>query len=224
MVYYRLREGAPAYGRPAKRFKATSQTVDKQLIALKRKVKQFEPEVKMIGINQSMTNVQGGVGDVLYISGIVQGTNYSERLGHQVRPVYMELNLTVSGLTASSVEPISVYLIKDKQSDGTVPDLSGASNSVFFGNTPISGVRNPLTRDRFTVLRQWDFTAVMINSGNMCNLMKWRIPLTGVTEYIGTSAAQTSSQKNQYYLMCSSSETANTLDVTCFGILKYTDA
>lgn len=228
MVFYRLRSGAPPAGRPFKRFKTSKASVSSRLTQLKRQVAQFKPETKMIAVSQGIANVTDTAGAIIYVSGIAQGTDFDDRLGSKVRAQFMELNVALTSVVADTgAEPstlYAVYLVKDMMSNGSLPSISGAAGSIFQAFSPIGGYVVPTNRDRFKVLRQWDLSAADFSSANVKSMVKWRVPLSGLTEYIDTTAAVTGAQKNAYYVVALSNQTTDLVDFNVNGFFHYTDA
>lgn len=225
MVFYRLRSGAPMPERPAKRYRPTKSTVAQQLVQLKRKVQRFTPETKRVNISQSAANVTVAAGAIIFVSGVAQGVDSSDRLGSKVHAHMLELNvaITSAAVAATSNLNYAAYLVKDSMSAGALPTISGAGG-IFQAFNPIAGLVQPIVRDRFKVLRQWDINASSLFAGSQSSLMKWRVPLTGLTEYITTVNNVNSAQKNAYYVVFLSNDIADTVDFSVNGFFHFTDA
>lgn len=230
MAFYRLRSGAPAPGISYKkrRWTPTKTSVNQQLTQLKRKVARFTPETKMIQIGQSLPNVADTTGGILYISGIAQGADFDDRLGSKVHAVMMELNVSVTS-TNSDVgtglnEMFSLYLIKDAMGTGSLPAIAGTQNAVMASLSPLAGFVSPLNRDRFKILRQWDTSAALLSNGTDLSVQKWRVPLSGLTEFTDTTASITGAQKNAYYLVALTNAPSDVVDFSVNGFFHYQDA
>jgi len=216
------------YGGPSKSTKtsySSSLSMAKQLASIKRRVSMYKPEVKALHTTASISNVAPGAGALQLLTGLDQGTDNGNRLGSTVRPKYMELNLIISdSLGSSSLDNFAFYLVKDSTSSGAAPAISGAANAIFSGFGPITGLVQPNTRDRFKVLREYHFNAAEITLGTKCTFLKWRVPMSGLIEYVGTTSAQASAQKNHMYFVVLSDDTAAVLDVQLGWTFSFTDA
>jgi len=230
MAYYRLRSGAPPPGSSYKKrcFTPSKTSVNQQLTQLKRKVARFTPETKLIQIGQSMPNVADTAGAIIYISGVAQGTDFDDRLGSKVRAVMFELNVAITStaidIGGDPADMTSVYLVKDVLGTGALPSISGTQNSVMASFSPLAAFVNPLTRDRFKILRQWDVSAATITTGNTLSLMKWRVPVSGLTEYTDTTVNVSGSHKNAYYVIALTNMAADAFDVSVNGFFHFQDA
>lgn len=221
-----MRRGAPPpSGPPAKRYK---KSLDARVTQLKRQVAMFKPEEKHCPISFAATNVTDTAGSITILSGVPQGSDYDDRLGAKVRPTNIDLNIhltsPIADITVESGVLYGCYLVKDSQGNGGAPVISGSSTSIFQAFSPVGAHVVGNNRSRFKVLRQWDISASEIYHGTMSPMVKWRVPLSGVTEYIGTGATDTSAGKNAYYLVILSNHTTDLVDFTVNGFYSFTDA
>lgn len=229
MPFYRLRDGPSFVGPAYKRQRGVYQkpTFKRELTQLKRKVARFKPEVKQSVIASSIANVPVATGGITYISGVAQGVDDINRLGNKIRPTMLEVVVSMTStngeLTNAFNSNYGVYIVKDTMSAGAVPAISGTSNAIFQTFSPRFALQTPESRNRFKVLRQWDMTAPELITGNVISLRKWRIPLTGTTDYIDTTSAVTGAQHNAYYMVVLSTDAAETVDFSINGFFHFTD-
>lgn len=225
MVYYTKRVYADAGNSCPKRFKATPASTQKQLALLKRKVARIAPEKKFCIISQSILNVDDAAGGIAYISGLAEGVDYLNRVGQRVYFDHLELNVAVTGGASSgSTSLYAAYFIKDTLSTGALPSIAGTSQSIMASFSPIGGFINPLMKERFKLLRKWDFNGLMLNSGDHPSMQRWSVDLTGPSEYIDTTAAVTGASKNAYYVVCLSNDATDAIDFNCNGQMTFTDS
>lgn len=225
MVYFTKRVYADAGNSGPKRFKATPASTQQQLMQLKRKVARIAPEKKVNVISQSVSNVDDATGGIAYISGLAQGVDFVNRVGERVYYDHLELNVAVtSGASSNFTALYAAYLVKDVMSTGAFPSIAGTPQSIFASTSPIGGHINPLMRDRFKVLRRWDFNGVAIISGNTPAMQRWSVSLSGPSEFLDTTSAVTAAGKNSYYVVILSNDSADVIDFNINGQMIFTDA
>lgn len=108
-----------------------SKTVKKELMSLKSKVGKLEKqdEVKELNVfvHNTYTNMTQ-VGDTRVIGGITQGTDYNQRIGREIKPYSVHVNMEFRGATISSAintpVPYRVLLVQDRGYNGVVRPLS----------------------------------------------------------------------------------------------------
>lgn len=198
-----------------------------ELAKLKRQVARLKPELKIFPSALAFTNVPAA-GSIGYVSAIVQGSNETDRDGNQIRPQWADIIIQcTSGLpgpnVASQYLNYAAYFIKDSQSSGVIPTISGTAQSIFVGATPYTGLVQYNTKDRFKVLKEWHWNNNQLHNGTQPCLVRSRVRLGGVTDYHDTTAGQASAGKNAYYIVILTSDANGVVDFDSFVHFAYTD-
>lgn len=220
MMRKRLFASRPFAGTQAKKQRV-------EITKLKRQVARLKPELKICPVAISFTNLPN-TGAVGYLSGVAQGSNETERDGNQIRPQYIDVKIQLTSnlptQTATTAPYLySAYIIKDMQSSGTVPTVSGTVNSMFVGNGPYTAFIQYNTRDRFKILKEFHWNNAGLNNGAQPSMKSARVRLSGVTDFHDTTAAQASAGKNAYYLVMLTNDPAALVDFDAFIQFAYTD-
>lgn len=225
MTFYK-RVYASSAGPPAKRTRyAAKQSITAQLTQLKRKISRFKPEVKNQPINIVISNVGTGVGSISLLSGIAQGVDYNNRLGSKIHPVHLDINVSLtSGYSTNPNDLYGCYLVKDNMSAGALPVIAATKDAIMQGFAPETAQVQPLTLDRFTIMREWLINGASMTQGNQPSLVRWRVPLSGLTEFTDTTNAVTGAQRNAYYIVVLTDDTAGTVDFAVDGYFRFSDA
>jgi len=216
----RKRAGGWAWG-SALAPKKKAKTVAAKVTRLQRQVALLKPETKIFYASGSQSNVTQAAGVIMYHSDVVQGTADNNRIGDSIRPQWIQLRgmCNISGQTT-----FRVMLVKDSDSNGVVPSIAGAAESIFIDFLARTCFRNSLTHKRFTVLydkfvndRQLTYGA---NGGGYFDSGK--IKLSGVTTYRASAGNNTDAGKNQYYVVIVVDD-ADTADFNWKTEMGFTD-
>lgn len=205
---------------PVKRYKLTRPGM---LVAMKRKLNRIKkPEVKDFQVSSTVFDPTAAAGQIDYVSGIVVGTSDTQRIGKQIRVVKIYVRCALSVTPAAGQDLCMIFLIKDLESNGVVPTISGAVNAIFTSFNPLIAVQQPGTKDRFKIMKQWAFTsAAALSDYNLPNReFTWNGDI--VVNYGDDTAAQTGAAHNALYLVGLS--TADTFDANYTVDLGFTDA
>lgn len=196
-----------------------------RLMKLTRVVNAMKPELKCYQQRTDITNVTGA-GAISYVSSILQGSDVVNRLGDRIRAKKVTLQYKLeSGFTgiAGSTAVYGVYLIKDNQASGLVPVISGTPQAIFTNSSPLAAIIAPTVKDRFTILRSHIFGGPSVGLGNEIPLHKWVVKQDSITSYQGAGGTIASAGKNAYWIVILTDDAANTVDVSYFAELLFTD-
>lgn len=119
-----------------------SKKVQKELMSLKSKVGKLEKqdEVKEFNVfvHNTYTNLTQA-GEQRVIGGLTQGTDYNQRIGREIKPYSVSVNLNLRGAqTAGAVAnpvPYRIILVQDRGYNGNVRPLS----QILEGSSSIAG-------------------------------------------------------------------------------------
>lgn len=198
-----------------------------KLLALQRKVSALRPEVKVYTKSGAVTNVSSAAGSLVHLTDLAQGTDINDRLGNKIAPKWMQFNIKyTSDATAGIVGPqvYHAYIIKDKDSNGATPLISGGGGQdIFNGFGPLANQLST-SLDRFTILRTMSWQASSLNTGNEQILKSERIRMSGHTTWDGPATTNVDAAKNHYYLVVLSDDAGNLVDFAYSYNLGFTDA
>lgn len=208
-----------AFAPVKKRSKKT--TSSGQLAALKRKVARLQPELKDLQVTQLAFDPTAAAGQIDYLSGTVVGTSDVNRIGKKINITNIRVRVSLSVSPAAGHDTCMVFLIRDRESAGVVPTISGAATSIFTSFSPHDVLQRASTIDRFTILNQWTFnSAAALADYNLPNrVFEWKGNM--VLEYADDTAAQTGASKNALYLVALA--TVDTFDMNYAVHCKFTD-
>jgi len=221
MAFGRKRSGGWAWGtKTTARKKA--KTVAAQVTRLQRQVALLKPETKIFYASVSVSNVTQAGGNITYMSDVVQGTADNNRVGDTIRPQWIQLR--GEGEQTGGATNFRVMLVKDSDSNGVIPSIAGAAESIFIDFLARTTYPNSLTAKRFTILYDKYFTTNSItygaNGGGYVDSGK--IKLSGLTTYRANAGNNTDAGKNQYYVVVVV-DGADTLDINFKTMMGFTD-
>jgi len=215
----RKRAGGWAWGSRSAPKKA--KTVAAKVSRLQRQVALLKPEVKTFYQSISVSNVTQAAGNITYVSDVQQGTSDTTRVGDTIRPQYIRLRgqISPSGPTAARL-----MIVKDSDSNGVIPTIAGAAESIFLDFTARCTAQNSLTDKRFTVVydRYFSTNAQIYGSNNAGYVDSGKIKLSGVSTFRANAGNNTDAGKNQYYFVCVVDD-ADTADINFRTELWFTD-
>lgn len=202
-------------------------TLQGKVNRLQRVVNALRPELKVVAETDVFTNVPAAAGTIIYLTAIGQGSDIVNRIGDRISIKEIELNCELTGGTPAqpggNLTNFGVYLIKDMESNGVIPVVSGTAQSIFSAAGTLQAMVQPSTRERFKIVRQWCHNTAELQGGNTPNHWKWVVPCSGQTFYHDTTANQTGAGKNAYYLVCLSEDLGDTVDFAIFSQVRFTD-
>lgn len=209
-----------------RRSSALAGSTEQRLTKLIRKVNALDPELKTFQASTSFTNVDDAAGQIVYVSGIAQGVDTYRRIGDKVSIKGIDINIKVTGgnlATAGNLALYGVYLIKDLQSSGVVPVVSGTDQSIFTNPGPTQAMVNFSTKDRFKILKKWVFGSGMLAGGNTLPIHSFKYKCNAVSTYHDATTAISGAGKNAYYLVVLSDDATDTVDMAMFTEIRFTD-
>ena len=160
------------------------------------------PETKNWDLNVGIGNPVQPTTSAPYVvdltSGIAEGTNDQQRIGMKINIksvdivfyLWQGIGSTLTALTSLTAIPMaaSVFLIWDKQPDGSVP----AASAIFTLTNSNLTFGLPANSDRFVVLRRFD--VALSASGPSTRTERFHVPLDLVSRYPdATGSANTNS-------------------------------
>lgn len=199
-------------------------STEAKLLKLTKKVNALAPELKTLQAAGSATNVDDAAGAISYITGIAQGSDVINRVGDKIclKEINIKAKIT-AGFTTGTQTLYGLYLVKDLQSNGVVPTVSGTAQSIFVNPGPVQAFVNVSTKDRFKIVRQFVFGGVPLAAGNQTDYVQFKVKCNHVMSYHDTTSAQTGSGKNAYYLVFLTDDATDTVDWAFFTELRFTD-
>lgn len=208
-------------GSAPKRVNKKAKSLPAKVSRLQRQVALLRPEEKVFQGSLSVNNITQAAGSIQYVSLVLQGSGDSNRIGDTIRPTYIRVVGLVNPF--GSVTQMRMFLVKDMQSNGLVPTIAGA-NAILTSFVPRIALPNVANRKRFKIIWEYSMTDNQALQG-VDGSPYWdtgRIPLSGVTTYQGTAAAQADALKNQYYFV-TIVDGADTLDYNAGYEIGFTD-
>lgn len=197
-----------------------SKTVAAKVSRLQRQVALLKPEVKRFSSTLSQANISQAGGFIQCLSLQVQGSDDVNRIGDSIRGVYIR----VVGLLSQFSNLTKVYVVKDKESNGTTPVIAATSNSIFNSFNPRNAILNHERRNRFSVLYERAITSASATYGFAKDpyFDTGEMKISGLTTFIGTAGTTADSGKNQYYIvvLC---DGADTTDLNGTAEMGFTD-
>ena len=202
--------------------KASRQTDHAKLQRLQRQVAALRPELKYYQESATLSNIGAAVGLVTYVSGIAQGSDDINRIGNQITVKSVDMNIKcVSGYSSNPATYV-VYLIRDNDSNGVLPTVSGTVNSILTGSQPINQLLRT-AEGRFKILRKKQLSGLMLASGSEQFVFTWSIKLNTILTYRGTTGAQANAGKHALYLVIVSDDASDTVDFAYSSQIGFTD-
>lgn len=189
-------------------------TATARVAKLQRQVNLLRPEPKENVVAIALPNVNDAAGGIQYMSAIVEGVNGNERIGNKIMMQRCNVLLNVGGTSASAGISMKVYLVRDLQSSGVVPVVSGTAQAIFTSFDPMAAFVNFFTKDRFKIMATWSFSDIMLNLGNGSSYRSSTIRLGTESHYHDATAAQTGAGKHAYYIVVLTQNGADTTDVS----------
>lgn len=184
-----------------RRSKQKKGTISKLVSDVKSLKKHAKPELKQHCANGSSTDVTNA-GQVFALSLIAQGSNQFNRVGNQI----LAKRISLRGFALIDPVPTSsqirVILFTDNSQDGVVPTVGDVLDVV-----NINSCYNRLTSlGRFGKIM--DRVYVLDADGPKLRRFDVEFPQDKIVRYQGTTATQANQQKNNYYLLVISDNSA----------------
>lgn len=215
-LFYGYNKGMKAERKPVAT-KKVDQEQNKQIVALKKKVKTLEPEVQVKHIAQGIISFDQANPKVYTMNGLAKGDNVDNRAGNMVKAKKLQISMQLFANSGTLLFDtlIRVLLIKESTALGSALSLS----QVFGSTTPLSYfVQNHQTRDqkRYTILK--DVTVgigpvnTSVNGAGVSTValqgypsirdIKWSVPLnTNVNHSRGNAGTEADIETNSYSLV-----------------------
>lgn len=181
------------------------------------------PEVKHFQVGGTIAPT-AAAGAIAYLSGIGQGSDDFNRIGSRInlkRLHQMVMMTTTSGVTA--VLSYIIYIIKDLESSGVIPVVTGTAQAIFSNANPNQAFIQPAVKDRFKIVTQFEFAAVENLNGNRSPFRQKVLKRSDNMFYHDATGAQTGAGKNAFYIVALSNDAANTSVFTYESEFSYTD-
>lgn len=211
--------------RPFKRAR-TDGTLSAKFKSLQRKVALLSPETKYFRGTVNQTNVTTA-GSVSWMSAVLAGTGQSNRIGEKIRVTGIKLRCQYGQFKTVSGTPAMYYfaLVKDSESSGAIPTLSGATTSIFSGTGPLQAVAvQDTTKDRFQVVRGILVDSNQLYAGNSPgSTWDWKVKCNSVMTFQSSTDTVADASKNHLYFIIMTDDTTGTLDVACDFEIAYID-
>lgn len=208
---------------PASKKNKTMSSDHSKLMKLQRAVAQLAPEMKWLTSTGSFTNIDDAIGSIASVSLIAQGSDDFNRIGNVVSAKQFTMNIKlISGGAGGGVATYKVYLIRDLDSNGTIPSISGTVNSIFEGSQPINQLLRT-AENRFKILRQKTLSASQLGAGTTPYLFNWTLPLNFKMTFRGSAGTQANVGKHGLYIVIVSDDSTDTVDFAYSYQLGFTD-
>lgn len=192
---------------------------------LQRKVALLRPETKVLNTLVNVNNITTA-GSVTYLTAHAQALTDAGRIGDKIRVTGISGMVSVySGALAATGVMYSIFVIKDNDSNGVVPSITGTAESIFTDANPRTAFAQTGTSGRYKILARKDFgsNSVYLGGPQSGTYQKFNIKLNNVLTYRDTTAAQTAAGKNALYMVIITDDGSNTVDVVCPCSITYTD-
>lgn len=211
--------------RSSNSMQSNKKTTEQRLLTLTRKVNALNPELKSYQVSGSFTNVTAAAGQIGYVSSVAQGADVFNRIGDKIQAKELTIYFKPTGGDTGNFQDLyGVYLIKDLESNGVVPVVSGTAQSIFANPGPLQAIINTNVKDRFKMVKRWVYAGVAVAVGNQNPYHEFKCKLNHVMNYHDATGAQTGAGKNAYYLVVLSDDAANTIDFSWYAELRFVDA
>lgn len=227
-MYRRRVYGGPSgspYSRSAKRAR-TAAPLTAKVQALQRKVALLRPETKVLQTLVSATNVSDIAGSITYISGVAQALTDTGRIGDRIRVTSVSGSISMyNQFSAAAGLLYSVFIVKDMDSNGAIPTISGAAQSILTSFNSRTAFPQTGTVGRFKILARRDFGSNAANSGGPQSgtYQTFNIKMNHTLTYRDTSSAQTGAGKNALYMVVITDDTIDSVDLVAPITITYTD-
>lgn len=177
-------------------------------------------EFKTRDTAQTALFVPDGVGLVIQLSGIAQGSSTNSRDGAQVKCVSVSLEYTVFMDESATATSFRIMLVLDKQTNQAIYAVDDLLDNVANIQSVISP-RNLDNKDRFSVL--YDKRHVLSSNGSKMQQGSFYKATQIKLRYDGTGATIADLTQNSLSLVVISSEATNTPTLSAQFRLRYVD-
>lgn len=170
----------------------------KQIKNIKRNVDFNEDKFHAVNGSGTVSN-NGGIS---LLTGMAQGDTDQTRDGNSIKSKRLEFRLTCDKDATATNTYVRAIIFKDKRSNGVVPTVAElVTNANCY--TPL----NPDNRTRFKVY--FDRTVSLDGGRGITSVMKWQKRIYHPLEYTGATGAQSSCDRNHFYLFLITNEDTN---------------
>lgn len=204
----------------------TTGALSAKVKTLQRKVALLRPETKELHTLVNASNITSAAGSITYLSGINQSLTDAGRIGDRVRVTSLSGSVSMySGAAAVTGNMYSVFIVKDTDSNGVVPIISGSYLSILSAFNPRTTFAETANSDRFKILARKDFASNSYNLGGPQSgtFQKFNIKMNHVLTYRDTTPIQGGAGKNALYMVIIHDDAGSTVDFVSPVTMTYTD-
>lgn len=200
-------------------------TTEQRLMHLTKKVNALNPELKSFQVSGAFTDVSVATGQIAYVTSIAQGSDVFNRIGDKISAKEITVLFKPTGGAAGTFANLyGLYLIKDMESNGVIPVVSGTAQSIFANPGPLQAIVNTNVKERFKIVKKWIFGGAALVGSNQIPYHEFKLKLNHVMNFHDATGANTGGGKNAYYLVALSDDASNTIDFSWYAELRFTDA
>jgi hypothetical protein len=159
-------------------------------------------------------------GVIVPISRVVQGLNYTERIGNSIKMQHIELHGRIFKNASATASVIRCAMVRDLDGYGTLPTTAQIFETVGSATAPLTQ-HDFLNRKRFAFVAEWFFT--LNSTGDSSMELELHKDHDGHILYLGTTAAEASDGKGSLYMVFISDEATNTPTFAFSSRIIFTD-
>lgn len=158
-------------------------------------------------------------GTVFPVSQIVQGLNYTERVGDSLKIQRIEFNYRVFKNASATNSVVRILLVRDLDCQGATPAVADIIANTASGLAPLSPYKF-LNRKRFSIL--YDNMSV-VSTSDLAFVDRMAMAHEGHILYLGTAANAASQGKGSLFVVAVSDEATNTPTIQFTNRITFTD-
>lgn len=182
--------------------KKRARTVGAEMLKLKRQVKALTPEHKVFLNSITPIAPLSAVPTISYLNAIGQGSDSFNRIGDRIRILGFETRLHLDAILNNAAQNNTWFMIvKDLESNGVVPTVSGTAQAIFVGPLPQSTLIETSVRERFKVIAYYKFPGAMVDNGNQTGCVQKDFKQNVLCTFHDGGTGTTAAGKNAYYLV-----------------------
>lgn len=168
---------------------------------------------------------------VINLSNVAQGSNYPDRTGDSIKPLWLDFRFYATGNSAVSGNMLRLLVVQDRENQGVDPALGDVLAGL---SDPMLAPPHPLYKQRFKYLvdRNLSFNnpVGLAASGTSTTFLAekkdpeiYRIRLSGHIFYDATAGADASNLEGAIFLMAVSQDATNGPGIRYSSQLTFTD-
>lgn len=201
-----------------------AKTVESKVSRLQRQVALLRPEIKYHLGSVNTVNLPVATGTIFPLTTMALGANPDERVGLEVRGVYLKLINTYSRNSQSAGTHYRYFIVRDKENGGAAPAIAGAAGSVLETFNPITTFQQNTGRDRFVIIYDKLITVDAIPSiYSEKEVQQVDLKISMPIRYVGTTGTAASQGKNSLWMIILSNNGTDTADFNSYWEVAYTD-